>query len=68
LKQLKELSDLLGLWFACTSTGGLATPQYNQFEGLDLPVVSSSALGVLGENWHKIHDEIGQWQIFGKDL
>lgn len=68
LKQLYEVSNLVGIWFANEATGGLATPQYDQFEGLDKPVIKGSDIKILGEKWRAIHIEIASWGIGADDL
>lgn len=68
LKELKEVADLVGAWFANEGGSGLSTPQYNQFEGLDLPLVATADIDELERNWLAVEDDIQAWAIDLKNL
>lgn len=68
LRQLKEIADLVGVWFANEGGAGLATYLGDQFEGLDHPVVDSADLADLSEQWRLIDREIAEWSIGPEDL
>lgn len=68
LKQLTEVSNLVGVWFANTGIGGLATFQGDQFEGLDQPMVDSTDIQNLSQNWQDISKDISAWSITKDEL
>jgi hypothetical protein len=68
LKQLKEVSTLIGVWFANEGSAGLATFLGDQFEGLDQPVISSSDIQKLEEQWQATDREIAKWHIGAEEL
>ncbi|WP_372501608.1 hypothetical protein P7L66_23855 [Tistrella mobilis] len=68
LRQLKEIADLVGVWFANEGGAGLATYLGDQFEGLDHAVVDSADLADLLEQWRLIDREIAEWSIRPEDL
>jgi AbiU2 len=68
LKQLTEVSNLVGVWFANTGIGGLATFQGDQFEGLDQPMVESTDIQNLWQNWQDMSKDISGWTITKDEL
>lgn len=68
LKQLKEVSTLIGVWFANEGSAGLATFLGDQFEGLDQPIVRSSDIQKLEEHWQAMDSEIAKWNISAEKL
>ncbi|WP_205041991.1 hypothetical protein [Rhodoligotrophos defluvii] len=68
LKQLKEIADLTGVWFANEGGAGLATYIGDQFDGLDHAVIGSADLTDLAEQWRMIDHEIAGWVIGPEDL
>ena len=68
LKQLKEVSTFVGIWFVNEGSGDLAIFQGNQFEGMDQPVVRGSDVQKLEEHWRALESEIARWNIGAKEL
>ncbi len=68
LKQLKEVSSLIGVWFANEGSGDLAVYLDNQFEGLDRPIVSSAEIESLENHWQIMESEIAGWHICAEEL
>lgn len=68
LKSLKQVADLVGVWFANEGGAGLAVYQGDQFEGLDQPMVSASDLKVLDEQWAEIDRDVAAWSISPEEL
>lgn len=68
LRQLKEVADLTGVWFANEGGAGLATFLGDQFEGLDQPVVRSAEIEKLEEQWQEMDRDIANWSISAEDL
>lgn len=68
LKQLKEVSNLVGIWFANTASGDLATYLGDKFEALDQPMALHSDIAKLETHWAIIEQEIASWNICAKDL
>ena len=68
LRELKQISDLTGAWFANEGGGGLATFIGDQFEGLDKPLVDSDDIAHLAEHWREIDREVANWSIAPRDL
>lgn len=68
LKQLKEVSTLIGVWFANEGSGDLATFIGDQFEGLDHPIVSRLEIQKLEDNWQSTEIEIAGWSIKAEEL
>lgn len=68
LRQLKEIADLVGVWFANQGGAGLSTYLGDQFDGLDHPVVDTADLADLSEQWRLIDREIAEWSIGPEDL
>jgi len=68
LRRLKEVADLVGIWFANEGGAGLATYLGDQFDGLDHAVVDTDDLADLEEQWRLIDREIAGWSIRPEDL
>lgn len=68
LKELKALSDAIGLWFLGEGGAGLAVYMGDQFEALDQPLVSSSDLTDLKEQWRLVDQDISGWTMKIEDL
>lgn len=68
LKALKEIGDLLGLWFANGEISTLAVFQGNQFEGLDIAAVLKADMPELDANWDLIDQDIESWRLRPEDL
>lgn len=68
LKKLKEVSTLVGVWFANEGSGDLATSLDDQFEGLDRPIVSSADIQKLENHWETIEKEIAGWRVRVEEL
>lgn len=68
LKKLKEVAALAGLFFADKGCEGLPTCLYDQFEGLDQPLVETADLADLQEQWLLLESEIAGWSINPKML
>jgi hypothetical protein len=68
LKQIKEVSTLVGVWFANEGSGDLATFFGDKFEGLDQPIVSSSDIEKLEQHWQAMDGEIATWTIRAEEL
>ncbi len=68
LRRLKEVADLVGVWFANEGGAGLATYLGDQFDGLDHAVVDTDDLADLEEQWRLIDREIAGWSIGPEDL
>ncbi len=68
LRRLKEIADLVGVWFANEGGAGLATYLGDQFDGLDHAVVDSTDLADLAEQWRLIDRDIAGWSIGPEDL
>lgn len=63
LKKLKEIADLVEVWFANEGGAGLATYLGDQFAGLDHPLIETTALADLEEQWRFLDREIAGWSI-----
>ncbi len=68
LKKLKEIADLVGVWFANEGGAGLATYLDDQFAGLDHPLIETAELADLEEQWRSLDREIAGWSIGPDDL
>jgi tetrahydromethanopterin S-methyltransferase subunit G len=68
LKQLKEVSSLIGVLFANESSSDLATSLSDQFEDLDRPIVSSAEIEHLEKHWESIESEIAGWRVRVEEL
>lgn len=63
LKELKEVSDLLGMWFCRASGAGLATFIGDQFEGLDTPMIETDKISELEAVWREIDHDVATWSL-----
>lgn len=63
LKELKEVSDLLGMWFCRASGAGLATFIGDQFEGLDVPIIETDKIPELEDVWREIDRDVSTWHL-----
>jgi hypothetical protein len=68
IKALKEIGDLIGLWFANGAVSTLAVYQGNQFEGLDMAAVSEADMPELDANWELIDQDVASWRLRPEDL
>ncbi|WP_055661630.1 AbiU2 domain-containing protein [Roseibium aggregatum] len=68
MKELKQLADLVGVWFANEGGAGLATYIGDQFEGLDNALIATIDLDKLEENWRSIDHDISSWRLSPEDL
>ncbi len=68
LKQLKEISTLVGVWFADEGSGDLALSLDDKFEGLDRPIVSGDEIKTLENRWQTMESEIAGWRIRVEEL
>ncbi|MDE9450260.1 hypothetical protein J3R80_07230 [Aliiroseovarius sp. Z3] len=68
LKQIKEVTGFVGLWFANEGGAGLATYIGNQFEGLDQPMIPTDEISSLEERWQALDREIADWSIGATNL
>lgn len=68
LKKLKEVSTLIGVWFANESSGDLAISLDDQFDGLDRPIVSSAEIKKLEKHWQIMESEIAGWRVRTEEL
>lgn len=68
LKSMKEIADLVGVWFANEGGAGLAMPQGDQFEGLDRPLIASQELIELETQWQDIDRDVASWSITAEQL
>jgi hypothetical protein len=68
LKNLKQVADLVGTWFAKEGEAGLAIYQGDKFEGLDQPLVTTGDLKALEEQWAEIDRDVAAWAINADEL
>lgn len=68
LKELKQVADLVGIWFANEGGAGLATFLGDQFEGLDKPLIASADLEELETQWLEIDRDVASWSITAEQL
>ncbi|MAW99377.1 MAG: hypothetical protein CMN72_06920 [Sphingomonas sp.] len=61
LKNLKEISGLIGRWFADGGVSDLAIYQGDKFEGLDTALVLAADVPNLELNWSEIEDDVASW-------
>lgn len=62
MRQLSELGELIGRWFAGSGVGNvLATPQFDQFEFLDRPLLPTSDASTLRIAWNEFADQTEKW-------
>ncbi|HGM6373748.1 TPA: hypothetical protein ACKP8M_001359 [Stenotrophomonas maltophilia] len=69
LKELYEVAELIGRWFCFSGVGMLLpTPQFDQFEHLDQPLLQGSRAS-LDALWNAFDEETQRWyQINNEDL
>lgn len=63
LRVLFEAANYLGGLFANTGMGGLAYSFHDQFEGLDVAMVSNDQLNKLRERWARFEAEVHDWSV-----
>ncbi|WP_373413739.1 hypothetical protein [Ensifer aridi] len=63
LKELTEVAHLAGGWFAYDGASELAVAQYDKFEGLDLPLISTEGIEDLERNWQRVEQDISSWLL-----
>jgi hypothetical protein len=68
LKELKQIADLVGIWFANESGSGLATFLGDPFEGLDASLVASADIKYLETQWREIDRDVASWSITAEQL
>lgn len=68
LKELKEIADLTGLWFAQDVSGPLTHFIGDKFHGLDQPMVDTSDIPDLEVHWRKIEEDIKTWRLAPESL
>lgn len=70
LKQLAEIAELMGRWFANSGVGDvLAVPQFDQFAYLDRPILPTADSTEPRRLWDEIASQTAQWsQIADEDL
>lgn len=61
LKELKQIADLVGIWFANASSAGLATYLGDQFKGLDKPMIAHAEIKDLERQWREIGQDVASW-------
>lgn len=62
LRELVEAAELIGRWFVFSSVYNvLPTPQYDQFEYLDQPLLASADTTALQATWEAFADQTAQW-------
>lgn len=63
LKELTEVAHLAGGWFAYDGASVLAVAQYDKFEGLDSPLISTEEIEELERNWQTVDEDIASWLL-----
>lgn len=63
LKELKEVADLVGMWFCRASGAGLAHFMGDLFEGLDIPMIETDKVPELEKVWREIDQEVSTWHL-----
>jgi len=63
LKELKEVADLIGMWFCRASGAGLAVFQGNIFEGLDIAMIETDKIPELDKVWREIDRDVATWHL-----
>jgi hypothetical protein len=63
LMELKQVADLVGMWFADEGGSGLATFIGDQFEGLDKPLIAASERADLEDQWREIERDVATWSL-----
>lgn len=62
LKLLTETAELIGRWFLNSGVGNvLPTPQYDQFEHLDQPLIVPETFSILRQQWDMFSEEVANW-------
>lgn len=65
-KVICQVSNFVDLYMLTNSGHGfLPVPQYNQFEFIDKPLVSSEGSEVLSQEWQEFHRETESWGSWG---
>jgi len=49
-----------------TNHSFLPVPQYDHFEHIDKPLVSTEGVEVLSKAWHRFHKETDSWGLWGR--
>lgn len=61
LRELAHVAEFVGRWFCGSGIGDiLATPQFDQFEFLDRPLLTGSTT-LLQRHWDRFADEVSSW-------
>lgn len=61
LRELAHVAEFVGRWFCGSGIGDiLATPQFDQFEFLDRPLLSDSTIA-LQRQWDKFAADVSSW-------
>ncbi|WP_187968147.1 hypothetical protein [Aquibium microcysteis] len=68
IKELKQVADFIGIYFACEHSGDLPVFQGDQFEGLDRALVSASDIEKLRDEWVQIGRDIASWSLTAREL
>jgi hypothetical protein len=63
LKELKEVADLIGMWFCSASGAGLANFIGDQFEGLDIPMIEADKIDQLEDVWREVDRDVATWHL-----
>lgn len=63
LKELKQIADLVGVWFANEGGSGIPSYQANQFAGLARSLVAETDMAELESSWTLIEDDVDTWFI-----
>lgn len=63
LKELKEVADLIGMWFCRASGAGLAVFQGDIFEGLDIAMIETDKIPELDKVWREIDRDVATWHL-----
>lgn len=62
LRELVEVAELIGRWFVFTSVHDvLPTPQFNQFEHLDQPLMANDDTSALDAAWEAFAEQTARW-------
>ena len=68
IRELKQVADFIGLYFACERGGDLPVFQGDQFEGLDRALISASDIEKLRDEWVQIDRDIASWSLTVREL
>lgn len=63
LKELKEIADLVGMWFCRASGAGLATFIGEKFEGLDVAMIETEQIPELERIWQEVDQDVAAWHM-----